>query len=39
MFDWSTIPWYGRVVLLVVAAVVAVYLFQNIILPLIKTIT
>jgi hypothetical protein len=36
---WSGIPWWGQIIVLIVAALIAVYLFQQIVLPLIKTIT
>lgn len=37
--NWSGIPWWGQIILLIVAAIVAVYLFQNILLPIIAEIT
>ena len=36
---FSGLPWYGQIILLIVLALVAVFLFQNIILPLLHTIT
>jgi hypothetical protein len=37
--NWfSGVPWWGQVVLLIVFALIAVFLFQNIVLPLIHTI-
>ena len=37
--SWSGFPWYGQVIVFIVGAIVLVYLFQNIILPLLKTIS
>lgn len=37
--NWSGIPWYGQIVLIVVLAIVAVFLFNGIVLPLVKQIT
>ena len=36
---FSGLPWYGQAVLWIVAAIIAVFLFQNIILPLLGKIT
>lgn len=36
---WSGFPWYGQVVVFIVLAIVAVFLFREIILPLLKTIS
>lgn len=36
---WSGLPWYGQVVVMIVLAVIAVFLFREIILPLLKTIS
>lgn len=36
---WSGLPWYGQVILIIVLAIVAVFLFREIILPLLKTIS
>lgn len=31
---WSGLPWYGQVILIVVLAIVAVFLFNGIVVPL-----
>lgn len=38
MFSFAGLPWWAQIILLIVVALVAVFLFQNIVLPLIKTI-
>lgn len=36
--SWSGLPWYGQVILVIVLAIVAVFLFNGIIQPLIHDI-
>lgn len=38
MVSLSGLPWWGQVIVLIVVAIIAVYLFQNIILPLLDKV-
>jgi hypothetical protein len=37
--NWSGVPWYGQVVILIVAAILFVFLFREVILPLLSKVT
>lgn len=39
MPSWSGMPWYGQIIFLVVLVLVAVFLFREVVLPLIRLIT
>ncbi len=36
---FAGVPWWGKIILLIVIALVAVFLFQNIVLPLLNKVT